>query len=202
MFHHAMRRGYLRPLQVVPGTPGQRKNLPIECAQGDRPARCPNLSLLWTSLLLFHGDVTCFDVMKLLAGCDVVGCEVNRRVCYCGYSCDVSCHVISCDVIACVVSCRVMQCDVMVMSCYLLCPAMGWNVMSLRCHWLWGHVVWFEVVLWRRESTILYNKVQLCTTPVLLQYSYEKWHSDNIITCCARHEKWHRNIIICYAGHM
>ena len=39
-------------LQVEPGKPGaevskkktisQRKNLPIECAQGDRPARCPN----------------------------------------------------------------------------------------------------------------------------------------------------------------
>ena len=41
-----------KPLQVEPGKPGaevsknktisQRKNLPIECAQGDRPARCPN----------------------------------------------------------------------------------------------------------------------------------------------------------------
>ena len=31
------------------------------------------ISLLWTSLLLFHGgDVTCFDVMKLLAGWDEV----------------------------------------------------------------------------------------------------------------------------------
>ena len=41
-------------IQVEPGKPGaevskrtttsqsQRKNLPIECAQGDRPARCPN----------------------------------------------------------------------------------------------------------------------------------------------------------------
>ncbi len=50
-------------IQVVPGRAGggsfkrkrtiyQRKNLPIiECAQGDRPARCPNHFLLWTSLL-------------------------------------------------------------------------------------------------------------------------------------------------------
>ena len=32
------------------------------------------ISLLWMSLLLFDGDgdVTCFDVMKLLAGCDEV----------------------------------------------------------------------------------------------------------------------------------
>ena len=39
-------------LQVEPGKPGaevsktknisQRKNLPIECAQGDQPLRCPN----------------------------------------------------------------------------------------------------------------------------------------------------------------
>ncbi len=39
-------------IQVEPGKPGaevskkktisQRKNLPIECAQGERPARCPN----------------------------------------------------------------------------------------------------------------------------------------------------------------
>ena len=51
------------------------------------------LSLLWTSLLLFHGgDVTCFDA------CHVIWCGG---------------HVIWCDVIACVVSCHVMQCDVM-----------------------------------------------------------------------------------------
>ena len=39
-------------IQVEPGKPGaevskkknisQRKNLPIECAQGDQPLRCPN----------------------------------------------------------------------------------------------------------------------------------------------------------------
>ena len=43
---------YNNNLPVVPGQAGggsfkkktisQRKNLPIECAQGDRPARCPN----------------------------------------------------------------------------------------------------------------------------------------------------------------
>ena len=55
------------------------------------------ISLLWTSLLLFHGgDVTCFDA------CHVIWCGGQ---------------VIWCDVIACVVSCHVMQCDVM-------CPAM------------------------------------------------------------------------------
>ena len=76
---------------------------------------------------------------------------------------------------------------------HLLCPAMGWNVMCLRCDWLWGHVVWFEVVLWRCGnpknylqsatpvllcttkyycSTTLHNKYYslLFTTPVLHQY--------------------------------
>ncbi len=42
----------IQPIQVEPGKPGaevskkktisQRKNLPIECAQGDQPLRCPN----------------------------------------------------------------------------------------------------------------------------------------------------------------
>ena len=45
------------------------------------------ISLLWTSLLLFHhGVVTCFDVMKLLAGWDEVMWLVVRwrGVSYCG----------------------------------------------------------------------------------------------------------------------
>ena len=66
-----------------------------------------------------------------------------------------------------------------VMSCHLLCPAMGWNVMSLRCHWLWGHVVWFEVVLWRCGDSKYYSvllfatKYSSCATlhyKVLLHY--------------------------------
>ena len=45
----------------------------IECAQGDRPARCPNHFFACAPLLLFHGgDGTCSDVMKLLAGPDEV----------------------------------------------------------------------------------------------------------------------------------
>ena len=41
-------------------TISQRKNLPIECAQDQRDAQ--------TISLLFHGgDVTCFNVTKLLA---------------------------------------------------------------------------------------------------------------------------------------
>ena len=64
------------------------------------------ISLLWTSLLPFHGgDVLCFEV-KCFDGLDVC-CGVR--------SCDG--HAIWCNVMACVVSCHVMQSDVMVMSC-------------------------------------------------------------------------------------
>ena len=81
-------------------------------------------------------------------------------------------HIIWCDLIACVVSAMsrdAMRCHVMcahVMSCHLLCPAMGWNIMSLRCHWLWRHVVWFELVLWRCGDPKYFwdYKVLLCTT--------------------------------------
>ena len=59
-----------------------------------------------------------------------------------------------------------MRCHVMcshVMSCHLLCPAMGWNVMSLWCDWLWGHVVWFEVVTWRCDDPKYYSVLKSAT---------------------------------------
>ena len=130
------------------------------------------------SLQLHGGDVTCFDVTKLLAGCDEVMWLVVswRGVSYCG----MSCHVMLFDVVVMlfdamwfIVLCHVTwckRCHVMcahVMSCHLLCPAMGWNATSLRGHWLWGPVVWFEVVLWRC-GVPKYCSVLLCTTPVLV----------------------------------
>ena len=69
-----------------PGEPGaevfrrkrtikQRKKLPIECAQGDEPVRCPKPSFLCARafsrsmvVMCRDGDVTCFDVMRLVAG--------------------------------------------------------------------------------------------------------------------------------------
>ena len=50
----------------------QRKNFPIECAQGDQSLRCPNRVFLSgrTSLQPFHdGDV--------VTSFDVVGCRVR-----------------------------------------------------------------------------------------------------------------------------
>ena len=108
------------------------------------------ISLLWTSLLLFHGgDVTCFDA------CHVIWCGG---------------HVIWCDVIACVVSCYVMQCDVM------WCALMWWALQWSRCVfevvlWQCGDPKYYSVL----QSTTVYYKVLLryysvlqSTTPVLL----------------------------------
>ena len=101
------------------------------------------ISLLWTSLLLFHGgDVACFDA------CHVIWCGG---------------HVIWCDVIACVVSCHVMQCDVM--WCALMWCALQWS----RCVfevvlWQCGDPKYYSVL---QSTTVYYSS----TTPVLLCYS-------------------------------
>ena len=89
------------------------------------------MSLLWTSLLLFHGgDVTCFDA------CHVIWCGG---------------HVIRCDVIACVVSCHVMQCDVM--WCALQWSRCVFEVVLWQC----GDPKYYSVL----QSTIVYYKVLL-----------------------------------------
>ena len=89
------------------------------------------ISLLWTSLLLFHdGDVTCFDA------CHVIWCGG---------------HVIWCDVIACVVSCHVMQCDVM--WCALQWSRCVFEVVLWQC----GDPKYYSVL----QSTIVYYKVLL-----------------------------------------
>ena len=138
-------------------TISQRKNLPIECAQGDRPARCPNHFFAvnepsavpwWWCFVLWSEVFWCLDVC-----CGVRSCDG---------------HVIWCDVVACVVSCHVMQCDVMVMSCttpVLLCTTKYYSSITL----------FYKVLLQYYSSTTLYYKVLLqyypvlqSTTPVLL----------------------------------
>ena len=77
-------RNYIQYLQVDPGKLGaevsegktinQRKTLPMECAQGDQPVRCPNRVFCANQpsaipmVAMCRGDVTCFDVMRLVAG--------------------------------------------------------------------------------------------------------------------------------------
>ena len=90
-------RWFVVCIQVVPGRAGggsfrrkkkdiAKKEFPYRmCAR--RPTHAQTISLLWTSFLLFHGgNVTCFDVMKLLAGWDEVLWFVVRwrGVSYCG----------------------------------------------------------------------------------------------------------------------
>ena len=66
-------------------TISQRKNLPIECAEGDRPARCPNHFFVlneasavpwWLSVAgLGHVMVTSFDAIWWLVLCYVTWCN-------------------------------------------------------------------------------------------------------------------------------
>ena len=85
--------GRNKNLQVEPGKPGaevskkktisQRKNLPIECAQGDQPLRCPN-----------RGSCARYPWAVPSGGgwlCHVMSCNV------------ICCVFILCDAISCVV---------------------------------------------------------------------------------------------------
>ena len=147
-------------IQVVPGRAGggsfrRKKNYIAKkefayrrCARrptSAMPKPLQTISLLGTSLLLFHGgDVTCFDA------CHVIWCGG---------------HVIWCDVIACVMSCHVMQCDVM--WCALMWCALQWSrcvfeVVLWRCgdpkyhSVLQSSTVYYKVLLQYYSSTTLY----------------------------------------------
>ena len=141
-------------------TISQRKNLPIECAQGDRPARCPNHFFAvnepsavpwWWCFVLWSEVFWCLDVC-----CGVRSCDG---------------HVIWCDVMACVVSCHVMQCDVMEMSCttpVLLCTTKYYSSTTLFYKVLLQYYPVLQsttqVLPKYYSSTNLYYKVLLCTT--------------------------------------
>ena len=117
------------------------------------------ISLLWTSLLLFHGgDVTCFDA------CHVIWCGG---------------HVIWCDVIACVASCHVMQCDVM--WCALMWCACNGRVVFEVVLWRCGDPKYYSVL----QSTTVYYKALFQylqrTTPVLLCTT--KYYSSTTLYC-------------------
>ena len=76
--------------------------------------------------------------------------------------------------------------------------------MSLRCHWLWGHIVRFEAVLWRCGGPKYYSVLQ--STTLLLQYFYKsttrvrlctaQYYSSTtlyykvLLQYCACHAKW------------
>ena len=146
----------------------QRKNLPIECAQGDQPLRCPNrvfwvnepsaVPWWWCGDLFWCGWLP-GEIRNFVVGCEMTRGEGMWLVARCHVmSCDVIwCVFILCDAISCVVWCHVMHCDVM------WCPLMWWAVICcevmrcngmrsyefvMHCGWLRCHVVWFEMVVW------------------------------------------------------
>ena len=134
------------------------------------------ISLLWTSLLLFHGgDVPWwwFD----LFWCHEVGCGVrwsNPVVCEVPWcvlnvvSCDVSYHVMSCDVMwrschlmwcAFFLLCHVTSCNVLSCDALPVIPYLKWNVQhnarsnSFTC--VWGQWIWFAAMFpWHHTSHI------------------------------------------------
>ena len=137
------------------------------------------ISLLLLPFMLFHGgDVTCFDVMKLLAGRDeVMWLVVRWRGEY--YWLVATCHVMSCHVM----SCHVMRCDCM--CCVMSRDAMrgdGDELLSVvpcngtECYELkMPLVVRSCCVVWSGSVTMWWSKVLLCTTKyynVLFQYYF------------------------------
>ena len=197
-----------KTLQVEPGKPGaevskkktisQRKNLPIECAQGDQPLRCPN-RVFWVNEpsavpWWWYGDLFWCGWLPGEIRNFVVGCEMTRGkgmwlVARCHVmSCDVIwCVFILCDAISCVVWCHVMHCDVM------WCPLMWWAVICcevmrcngmrsyefvMRCGWLRCHVVWFEVVVWGElEDDLVIRATQIYS----VLHSTTKYYSSTTL---------------------
>ena len=168
-------------------TISQRKNLPIECAQGDRPARCPNhffsVPWWWCDLFWCH-EVACGVRWSNVLGCEVTWGELLWLIATWHV---MSCHLMRCDCLCCVMSRDAMRCHVMcahVKSCHLLCPAMGWNVRRLNRHYslnnysvlqsttpvLLQHYSVLQSTTKYRSSTTPYYKVLPQYYKVLLQY--------------------------------
>ena len=114
------------------------------------------ISLLWTSLLLFHGGhVTCFDVMKVLAGWGDVGwAPVVSNVMWWA-----------------------------VISCALQWDGMLWAWDAIGCGVTLCGSKWFcdDVVI---QSTFLYYKVLLQHYSVLqstVALMIDPWHLGNVV---------------------
>ena len=195
------------PIPVVPGRArggsfrgegtykpiSQRKNLSIECTQGDQPVRCPNRILVCTSLQTFRLVVFWWWLVLFpWWGCDVVWCHV---VCFevtndrqCGWLRDVMlCDVMSCDVMWCHVmscqSCHVAWCDV------IQWDGMGWDVMWCDGMWLWDVLNWEMMCceLQRAHVTVL----RLRTTKYVsaLQKVLLRYYSVLVLLWCYYEEK-------------
>ena len=150
-------------------TISQRKNLPIECAQGDRPARCPNhffaVPWWWCDLFWCH-EVACGVRWSNVLGCEVTWGELLWLVATWHV---MSCHLMRCDGLCCVMSRdAMMSCDVR--SCEELSSVVPCN--GMECY---------------KVKPPLFSKQLLCTTkyyssttPVLLRTS--KYYSSTTPT--------------------
>ena len=156
--------------------------MPIECAQGDRPARCPNhFSAVnepsavpwWWCFVLWSEVFWCLDVC-----CGVRSCDG---------------HVIWCDVMACVVSCHVMQCDVMVMSCttpVLLCTTKYYS--NTTPYYKYYSVLpcatkyYSSTTLYYSSTTLYYSSINLYYK-VLLQHKLEQQSTTPILPCTTKY---------------
>ena len=145
-------------------TISQRKNLPIECAQGDRP-------WCWCDLFWCH-EVACGVRWSNVLGCEVAWGELlwlvaTRHVMSCHLMCW-SCHLMRCDCLCCVMPRDAMRCHVMcahVKSCrHLLCPAMGWNVMRLNRQYSLNN---YSVLQSTTPRLLCTSKYYSSTTPTL-----------------------------------
>ena len=147
---------FIRYIPVVPGQAGggsfkekkpisQRKNLPIECAQGDRPARCPNhlfavnepsaVPWWWCDLFWCH-EVACGVRWSNVLGCEVTWGELLWLV--------ATWHV---------------------MLCHLMCWSCSFGAMCWSCHVTWCTTKYYSSTT---PNLLQHYSVLQSTTPVLL----------------------------------
>ena len=127
--------------------------MPIECAQGDQPLRCPN-RVFWVNEpsavpWWWCGDLFwCGWLQGAMKYCgwlwgdvrwgNVVSCEMSCHVMWCNLMC---LHFMWCDFLCCVMLRNALRCHVMsshVMSCHLLwSDAVQWDEILWVCDALW-----------------------------------------------------------------
>ena len=151
----------------------QRKNLPVECAQGDRPARCPNHFFAvkepsaapwwWCDLFWCH-EVACRVRWSNVDGCEVTWGALLRLVatwhvmpCHLMWW---SRHLMRSDCLCCVMSRDAMRCHGDELLSVVPCTGMECYELKMPL------VVWFEVVLWPCHDPKYYTLYY----KVLLQY--------------------------------
>ena len=165
------------------------------------------ISLLWTSLLLFHGgDVTCFDVCHVIwwgghvIWCDVIACVVSRVTWRNAMSCDVR----SCDV-PCnghVVYSKWFFDDVVIQSTSLYYKVLlqYYSVLQSTTPVLLCTTQYYNVLLQYYSVLLKYYSVVQSTTPVLLCTT--KYYSSTtlyykVLLCTAKYYSSTTPVLLC-----